>query len=49
VLREKRALNFRTTYGSDQDGHANEYPYFIGVFDTVAALGVSPQIRQASA
>lgn len=48
-LRGKRALNFRTAYGSDQDGHANEYPYFIGVFDTVAALGISPPIRLALA
>ena len=46
-LREERARNFRKEYGSDQDRHANEYPYFIGVFDTVAALGVSPPIRRA--
>jgi hypothetical protein len=44
-LREQRALQFRAGYGSDQDGHPNEYPYLIGVFDTVAALGVSPPIR----
>ena len=44
-LREERAQRFRSEYGSNQDGHANEYPYFIGVFDTVAALGVTPQIR----
>lgn len=46
-LREERARNFRSVYGSDKDGHANAYPYFIGVFDTVATLGVSPPIRQA--
>jgi uncharacterized protein (DUF2235 family) len=44
-LREERARDFRRVHGSDQDGHANEYPHFIGVFDTVAALGVSPPIR----
>ena len=44
-LREERARNFRKEYGCDQDEHANEYPYFIGVFDTVAALGVSPKLR----
>ena len=46
-LREKRAHLFRTTYGSDRDGNANEYPFFIGVFDTVAALGVARPIRIA--
>jgi uncharacterized protein (DUF2235 family) len=46
-LREKRAHHFRVAYGSDRDGHANEYPYFIGVFDTVAALGVARPIRLA--
>ncbi len=46
-LREKRAHQFRVAYGSDRDGHANEYPYFIGVFDTVAALGVARPIRLA--
>jgi len=25
-LREKRAYQFRVAYGSDRDGHANEYP-----------------------
>jgi uncharacterized protein (DUF2235 family) len=46
-LREQRAQRFREAYGSDQDGHANEFPYFIGVFDTVAALGVIPPVRIA--
>ncbi|MGH9427417.1 MAG: phospholipase effector Tle1 domain-containing protein, partial [Terriglobia bacterium] len=30
---------FRAQYGSGDDERANAYPYFIGVFDTVAALG----------
>lgn len=46
-LRAERAEKFRKDYGSDVDGHANEYPYFIGVFDTVAALGVAKPIRIA--
>jgi hypothetical protein len=46
-LREERAQQFRQAYGSDQDEHANEYPYLIGVFDTVAALGVSVPVRKA--
>ena len=46
-LREKRAHQFRIDHGSNRDGHANEYPYFIGVFDTVAALGVARPIRLA--
>ncbi len=40
--REKLASRFRTDYGSADDADlnkANVYPYFIGVFDTVAALG----------
>lgn len=44
-LRTQRAAQFRKDYGCDVDGHANEYPYFIGVFDTVAALGVAKPIR----
>ena len=32
------AARFRALYGSDQDGRSNAYPYFIGVFDTVAAV-----------
>ena len=38
------ARRFRATYGADHDTHeadrSNAAPYFIGVFDTVAALGV---------
>jgi uncharacterized protein (DUF2235 family) len=40
--REEMAKRFRNKYGSDGDGTAGESnvaPYFIGVFDTVAALG----------
>ena len=33
------ALQFRQKYHSDVNGAANVNPYFIGVFDTVAALG----------
>ncbi len=35
------ARRFRAKYSSDMDGHANVAPYWIGVFDTVAALGAS--------
>jgi len=37
--REALAARFRAQHGSDVNGSANEVPYFIGVFDTVAALG----------
>ena len=38
--RNEKARRFRETYASAQaDGTSNEVPYFIGVFDTVAALG----------
>ena len=37
--RKVLALQFRRKYGSDENGAANVNPYFIGVFDTVAALG----------
>ncbi|OGB21452.1 MAG: hypothetical protein A3I66_18155 [Burkholderiales bacterium RIFCSPLOWO2_02_FULL_57_36] len=39
--RLEKARRFREKYGSDDNGQANEVPYFIGVFDTVAALGAS--------
>lgn len=39
--RQEKARRFRTKYGSDMEGGANVVPYFIGVFDTVAALGAS--------
>src|SRR5450631_2310068 len=40
--RENIAVRFRASYGSGDSSDpakANVYPYFIGVFDTVAALG----------
>lgn len=37
--RQALALQFRQKYGSDQNGVPNVNPFFIGVFDTVAALG----------
>lgn len=41
--RDAIAAQFREQYGSTTSvngaGHANVFPYFIGVFDTVAALG----------
>ncbi|MFY9772834.1 MAG: DUF2235 domain-containing protein [Xanthobacteraceae bacterium] len=46
-LRTERARNFRKKYDSGDNTHANEYPHFIGVFDTVAALGVAPPVRRA--
>jgi uncharacterized protein (DUF2235 family) len=32
------AERFRADYGADVDGKSNSFPYFIGVFDTVASL-----------
>jgi hypothetical protein len=40
--RKALALQFRKKYGSDENGSANAGPFFIGVFDTVAALGSTP-------
>lgn len=40
--RKALALQFRKKYGSDEKGSANVSPFFIGVFDTVAALGSAP-------
>jgi uncharacterized protein (DUF2235 family) len=40
--RKALALQFRRKYGSDEKGAANVSPFFIGVFDTVAALGSTP-------
>ncbi len=37
--REEKARRFRKEHGSDAAGESNVAPYFIGVFDTVAALG----------
>jgi len=38
--REELARRFRRKYGSGNDRSAEVYPYFIGVFDAVAALGL---------
>jgi uncharacterized protein (DUF2235 family) len=40
--RRALALQFRKKYGSDESGASNVNPFFIGVFDTVAALGSTP-------
>lgn len=37
--RQEQARRFRRDHGSDVDGLSNADPYFVGVFDTVAALG----------
>lgn len=37
--RNEQARRFRAKYGSDGDVNSNVAPYFVGVFDTVAALG----------
>ena len=37
--RDEHARRFRSEFGSDLDGAPNAHPHFIGVFDTVAALG----------
>jgi uncharacterized protein (DUF2235 family) len=37
--REELAANYRKKYESDCNGESNVIPFFIGVFDTVAALG----------
>lgn len=36
--RRELAWRFRQDYGSEANGETNAYPYFIGVFDTVASL-----------
>jgi uncharacterized protein (DUF2235 family) len=40
--RKALAHRFRKKYGCDDNGAANVNPFFIGVFDTVAALGSYP-------
>lgn len=45
--REEQARRFREKYGSNGDYNSNVAPYFIGVFDTVAALGARGLIRIA--
>lgn len=43
--REEKARRFRTRYQSEDSNGQWAAPYFIGVFDTVAALGLSPALR----
>jgi uncharacterized protein (DUF2235 family) len=40
LLKQRRELaeRFRQNYGSDMNGQANVFPYFVGIFDTVASL-----------
>jgi uncharacterized protein (DUF2235 family) len=45
--REEQARRFREKYGSDGEVNSNIAPYFIGVFDTVAALGAKGMRRLA--
>jgi uncharacterized protein (DUF2235 family) len=44
-LREERARLFREACGSAEGDRPNVVPYFVGVFDTVAALGVTLPLR----
>jgi uncharacterized protein (DUF2235 family) len=43
--RTEQARRFREKYGCDLDGKSNTVPYFIGVFDTVAAVGSAGLFR----
>jgi hypothetical protein len=44
-LRTERARLFREACGSAEEDRPNVVPYFVGVFDTVAALGVTLPLR----
>lgn len=44
---EEKARRFREKYGSERADGAVDVPYFIGVFDTVAALGLPKALRWA--
>lgn len=46
--RAVKAERFRAKYNSNIEGKSNAVPYFIGVFDTVAALGLKGAIRTFS-
>src|SRR5438046_2153065 len=37
--RDALAKRFRAEYASEVEGKSNAFPHFIGVFDTVAAIG----------
>lgn len=43
--REEQALRFRRKYGSGDERRGDVHPYFIGLFDAVAALGAPTLIR----
>lgn len=43
--RLERALQFRKAYGSEDGNYSNGSPYFVGTFDTVAALGAPAGVR----
>ncbi len=43
--REQLARQFRTRHGSACGDKANAIPYFIGVWDTVAAVGLKPAMQ----
>lgn len=44
----EKARRFRVRYGSNDEDRSNVIPYFIGVFDTVAALGLPVPLRIAA-
>ena len=46
--REEQARRFQVKYGSDGNVNSNVAPYFIGVFDTVAALEQRARLRSGS-
>jgi uncharacterized protein (DUF2235 family) len=43
--REELGQRFRSKFGSDLNGGPNASPHFVGVFDTVASLGVKGIVR----
>ena len=43
--RDQKAARFREKYNCDDGGLSNVVPYFVGVFDTVAALGAKGILR----
>lgn len=45
--REILAARFRKSYGSDDGDPSNAFPYFIGVFDAVASIGLKPIVQVA--
>ena len=45
AARQELGRRFRARYQSGDDDAANVYPYFVGVFDTVASLGSKGLVR----